>query len=328
MCVCVCVCECVCTTILLHVNILHTTPSMSNSSPGEHSRKKSGTMRRIALSLASNIIESGESTRKLLVSKIKTERPGFKLKRTRSGGALTTEPEMLPAMQAMWQDKPIIEMPVAKDLPRLIRRVVLLGDSEQILHDCPPAAEDDDTSDARALQLSAQFILALCRNLESETKAKEIESDVLAAVDTPGEPQDAVKAMLAVLGEEAESSTLRALKTIHQDIVGHCTFELKQHITSRFMTKDVRTPEGWRITLRLAPDQVQVSHTRREQSIDPGGDKTNHWEFEWELRLLFDHQVTEMRVAQLRVTDLFLSQTIDPQLEEEIKHDLLGGEIL
>lgn len=69
-----------------------------------------------------------------------------------------------------------------------------------------------------------------------------------------------------------------------------------------------------------------MSHTRREQSIDIGGDVKNHWEFEWELRLNLDAQCNEMKQAQLRVTDLFLSETIDAKLEAEIKHDLRVGE--
>lgn len=289
-------------------------------------RKKtaSSNMRRIALNAISGM---SQSARNLLGKVVNGEARPFRLQRTRSGGALTTEPEILPAMLAMWKDKSIDDLPVAKDLPRLARRIVLLDEAENLVHESPAAAQDEDTSLKRSIELTKDLILALMEALEGAEKASAIREKLEVVVNESSESSDAesqVKKMLDLVGTDSTSATIRALKTVHQDIVGHCTFQLKQHITTRFMTKDVRTPEGWRIALRVAPDFFQASHTRREQSIDTGGDKTNHWEFEWELRLMFDPQITEMRHAQLRVTDLFLSQTIDPQLEEDIKHDLLG----
>lgn len=283
-------------------------------------------MRRIALNALSGISGMSQSARSLLGKVVSENRP-FRLQRTRSGGALTTEPEILPAMLAMWKDKTIFELPVSKDLPRLARRIVLLDENDELIHESPAASQDEDTSLRRNMELTSELIIALAKMLEGEEKAESLRTPYKEIVEKVTETTDAeetTKSLLELLGEEASSSTSRALKTVHQDVVGHCTFQLKQHITSRFMTKDVRTPEGWRIHLKLAPDYFQVSHTRREQSIDPGGDKTNHWEFEWELRLMFDAPVSEMRHAQLRVTDLFLSNTIDPQLEEDIKHDLLA----
>jgi len=286
-------------------------------------------MRRVVLAAYTGMTGMGQSARHLIGKVVSAEQRPFRLQRTRSGTALTTEPEILPAMLAMWKDKTVDELPVAKDLPRLARRIVVLDENDSLVHESPSAATDEDTSLKRSVELTSELILAIVEALEGQTRADELRPKLKEIVDEATETSEAetlVKRMIEIVGKEESSPTVRALKTVHQDIVGHCTFQLKQHITSRFMTKDVRTPEGWRIAIRIAPDHFQVSHTRREQSIDPGGDKTNHWEFEWELRLLFDSQVTEMRHAQLRVTDLFLSQTIDPQLEEDIKHDLLGGQ--
>jgi len=297
-------------------------------------RKKTATsqLRRIALNLSSAVGRRMESSRDLLRSSFGEKKTQFRLQRTRSGGALTTEPEILPAMVAMWKDKPIDELPVAKDLPRLVRRVVIVDEHENILYDSPSASTDEDTSLKRSIELTSSMILALVEALEGKNRSQALLPEFQKIVDSASETSEAellVRDLIHLCGEdETQSSTIRALKTVHQDIVGHCTFQLKQHITTRFMTKDVRTPEGWRILIRATATMFQVSHTRREQSIDTGGDRTNHWEFEWELRMMFDSQVKEMKHAQLRVTDLFLSQTIDPQLEEDIKHDLLGGELI
>jgi hypothetical protein len=297
------------------------------------SRKKTlplVTMKRIALGLPNRIGQMGQSGRSFIEAVINGERRPFRLQRTRSGTALTTEPEILPAMNSMWREKALDELPVAKDIPRLARRVIVQDESEHVLYESLAAAADEDTSLKRSLELTSDLILSLLEALEGLDRANAFRPIMKEIVQSANESSDAehmCRQLIALLGDESNSATVRALKCVHQDIVGHCTFQLKQHITSRFMTKDVRTPEGWRIILKVAPEFFQVSHTRREQSIDPMGDKTNHWEFEWELRLMFDSKVNEMRHAQLRVTDLFLSSTIDPQLEEAIKHDLLGGEV-
>jgi len=254
------------------------------------------------------------------------ERKG-RLQRTRSGTALTTATEVLPSMIAMW-NKEIDDLPVCKDIPRLCRRVTVRPLQGPLYYEPSVVGADEEASNKRAVELTRDVILAVVQALQGSTRTEELRPQLTLIAEEASEtiePETLVRRMLSTVGDD--SSPVRLLKTIHQDIVGHCTYQLKQHITSRFMTKDVRTPEGWRIGISFLEDGVQVSHTRREQSIDPGGSKLNHWEFEWELRLLFNSEVTEMQQAQLRVTDLFLSQTIDPQLESDIKHDLLGGEL-
>jgi len=239
---------------------------LSSAEQPRPARKKTATsqMRRIALAAMSGM---SQSARKLIVQVVTKEQRPFRLQRTRSGGALTTEPEILPAMLTMWKDKTIDDLPVAKDLPRLARRIVLLDDSDNLLHESPAAATDDDTSLKRSIALTSALILAVIEALEGAERAAAVSAPLTAIVEEASETTDAeilVRRMLEIVGDETTSPTVRALKTIHQDIVGHCTFQLKQHITSRFMTKDVRTPEGWRISMRVAPDYFQVSHTRRD----------------------------------------------------------------
>lgn len=285
-------------------------------------------MKSFGLSSMKNMALSMGMSGKNLLGSVR-EKSRFRLRRTRSGSALTTEPEMLPAMITLWS-KTTDELPVAKDLPRLARRVVVVDENGGLLHGSPSVAADEDTSLKRSLELTAELIVACVKELEGKERADEVGAAIRAVNADANESSDAealCKKMMEAVGTEETSAAIRALKMVHQDIVGHCTYQLKEHITSRFMTKDVRTPEGWRIAIKVGKDYVQISHTRREQSIDAGGDKTNHWEFEWELRSVFDTQVKEMRQAQLRVTDLFMSQTIDPVLEQSIKHDLLGGEL-
>ena len=66
---------------------------------------------------------------------------------------------------------------------------------------------------------------------------------------------------------------------------------MKEALTRDVWHKDCRGENGWRVDVRVT-DNVQVSHTRREQSIDsmaclgmePSADPTlDHFEFSWTL---------------------------------------------
>lgn len=128
------------------------------------------------------------------------------------------------------------------------RVVVVLGpeNEEQIVFSAPSAQKDMDTSLKRSLELTLELIYQLTKHLEGETKSKEVKALMDPIVEVCTDQSDAelvVKQLVAFLGEEKDSQTVRILKTINQDLVAHCTCELHEHITSRFMTKDVRTPE-------------------------------------------------------------------------------------
>ena len=185
-------------------------------------RKKTATanMRKIALAALSGM----KSARKAIGSVVSGDNRPFRLQRTRSGTALTTEPEILPAMLAMWKDKSIDDLPVAKDLPRLARRIVLLDESDNLIHESPAAAQDEDTSLKRSIELTCDLMLAIAEAVEGEAKAEGLRTKLREIVDEASETSEAeqlVKRMIELFGSESTSATVRALKTVHQDIVGH-----------------------------------------------------------------------------------------------------------
>jgi hypothetical protein len=57
------------------------------------------------------------------------------------------------------------------------------------------------------------------------------------------------------------------LKAIHQGVILTTAFEIKHKVTKSILTKDVRTKDGWRVHVHLAPNGAVVTHTRREMSI-------------------------------------------------------------
>lgn len=57
------------------------------------------------------------------------------------------------------------------------------------------------------------------------------------------------------------------MKAIHQGVILCTAYEIKHKVTKLLMTKDVRTKDGWRVHVNLAPNGAVVTHTRREMGV-------------------------------------------------------------
>lgn len=344
---------------------------------------------------------------------------GSAVQETLFGGTLGDEEPVLiyDSMREMWEDD-VFNLPVCKDLPRLVRRVCVVDQDDEILYMAPGSEEPDSTqlnfnrpkktkggsgaelspvdeadadayadadadedssvkssetastggtgkkkkkaaskrssklarwsvrrkndgsatldpaqdlsSNASIIQLIVNFVTVLATHMEPDAGRRAEIGKGLAAlqasVTDSSDMQLVVRDLIKMLG--VDSTVTKVLKTIHQNVVLQSTVELKQKLTMKYQTKDVRSAKGWRINITLARGYAQVRHTRREQSLDAHGDTSNHWEFEWELRMTFDRRMQGMTAAQLRVTRLILGETMDEDLAEELKNTLVDGLIV
>ncbi len=266
-------------------------------------------------------------------------------------------------LKEMWI-KPVSDLPVSKDIPRLTRRVEIVEEvsgkelfngrlvfeditAKMAANGAKDENEEGKTSSASAVSSSSatlsreneqkasaemvlRMIFTLVKVLEPD-RADELEKkllkDTLEGYNGTGDMIMFCDEVITMLGGD-QSPTVRVLKTVQQEIVLHCTLTLKELLTKNYFTKDVRTPEGWRIVILVGVNRVQVVHIRREQSIDTQGNTANHWEYQWELRMLFGIEMTELHSAQLRVTDLFLAETIDKNLEDDLRKTIVGDVIV
>jgi len=129
----------------------------------------------------------------------------------------------------------------------------------------------------------------------------------------------------STIGEN--SKIAKVLKVIHQNIIFTAVFQLKSKVPMTTMTRDVRTKEGWRVTVCFSNNVVTVSHRRREQSLATAASDKQYW-FEWELRMMFDKDLNEMESAILKITDLQFGENISPRKREEIKKALSAGNLI
>jgi hypothetical protein len=144
---------------------------------------------------------------------------------------------------------------VTIDLPRLAKRVEIYENGKLI----------SDAESMDAMRAVSHVVKLLAAHFESRDKIAAIDRvcDSVAAASDQGEPSALVKSVLDVVGECATS---RVLRTVNQAIVMPASFATKAH--TRLLTKDVKTKDGWRITIHLeGGGSVKVTHIRREESF-------------------------------------------------------------
>jgi hypothetical protein len=121
--------------------------------------------------------------------------------------------------------------------------------------------------------------------------------------------------------------TSAILKACTQAIIHVCTYQVKARLPTDVLTGDVRGPEGWQIVVLFAHDVINVSHRRREKSLDAFGSQFEFW-FEWLLSMCFDKNMQGLQSATLRICKLEFGQNIDARKKDELTRLFCGGDLL
>jgi len=207
-------------------------------------------------------------------------------------------------------NKPLHETPLAVDLPRLASRIVVQdvrgGKSEEY---CPRENE-------QPRELLSNVMNRLCDMVENEKNVTEKLRIYLEKVKTnSGELRRWTDDLLEEAG--ATSKTVAICKTIHQNIIGPVATQIKVIIFSLTdgFTKDVRTPDGWRIIIRFSDDNVTCTHIKREVSMATGD---NAFEFEWHLTIRLSASVDKIEKVELLLTGLSCSEGMQKEKKQRL----------
>lgn len=229
------------------------------------------------------------------------------------------------AVQRIWQ-RPAAHGSVAKDLPRLARRVtVRTRTGRDIVPPSPAQAESMGPKETWAL--IARIAATLVRELEPHRLA-DVERGLMgiaARVTGTTDLEMVVPELINLLGGDGKA--LRALKMVDQGVVLLGVHYMKGGVTRGLLTKDVRSPDGWQIGIDVF-DHVQVYHKRREQSVDIYDGANNHFELDFEVRATFDINMTQLSAAGLRVQRLVCSPTMQPEMRVQLESRILGDLII
>lgn len=231
----------------------------------------------------------------------------------------------------------VSRLPVVKDLPRLAPRTTVEVVSPAMRSVTTSFGTDDDGSAASAaVESTIRLLTALAGQLEPHSGSERLAAYFSRAAATTATTEAAAnnaelivrEAVFDALGGDA-SPTARLLKAITQSVVAHGLWALRQRLGDAVSdTKDCSAKEGWRVAVLFAQEGcVAVTHTRREVAALPekcGGE----WWFEWQLRMVFGREVSELQSCRMRITGLWFSDTVDPSFRATIDRALGHGHLI
>jgi hypothetical protein len=319
-------------------------------------------------------------------------------------GTGTTEFKMakhcLETEQRRIAETPIEESSAPIDLPRLMNRVIVRDRRSNVVFDggSPSTAEIDVRVGTLSKIVKLIGILSELLEDRAPSRREEMQTSLQSILLSAGssDMQLIVGAMFEIIG--SDSNTAKILKLINQSVILSAMSFLKTTLTKSYMTKDVRSADGWKIEIsferaderlnlwtnlnegcmngikptdsesplqsgavarksqlflgglflhrksnsedverrssrcsdeakaskiELLVPSISVCHIRKEQSTDPFGDRSEHFEFEWDLTLRLKLETLNLMEVQLNIRDLQFDNTTMPKKKgKHLKNDL------
>lgn len=211
--------------------------------------------------------------------------------------------------------RPLTKCSVGSDLPRLIAKILVSDARGHTLYKC--------REDRKKIYLAREmhmFLRCMAQQLESSKDAKAIEKsfkDYFTIEARSEASTDIIKEtgrfVSEILGEESIITSLLKV-TASQGIISPAWVRLKLFILAGFPFKDAR--KGWRIYLIFEPFFVTICHIKKEMSSDQTTG-SRHFEFTWELKMVFDRKLEQMLECSLVISELQISDDMpsDRQLQ-------------
>eukprot|EP01102_Stenamoeba_stenopodia_P016444 TRINITY_DN5752_c0_g2_i3.p1 TRINITY_DN5752_c0_g2~~TRINITY_DN5752_c0_g2_i3.p1 ORF type:complete len:690 (-),score=105.74 TRINITY_DN5752_c0_g2_i3:957-3026(-) len=198
------------------------------------------------------------------------------------------------------------DLPVAKDLPRLAKRISIYGDKGAKLLLSP--------SDQIPVGPYLKSIFETLYQAFGETSLLEkLEEGWATCYDDKKELEKVMERFLAqYVGEESKS--LQILKACNQGVISGAVIELKFALGITHTTKDV--PNSWFFTITHGPDVTTVASSKREICVQ------GVFEFQWDFTVFFDSNTLAYKSVLLKVTELIFHKNENVQKVEDVKRIL------
>jgi hypothetical protein len=173
------------------------------------------------------------------------------------------------SLKSLWL-KPISSLSTCADLGRLAKRIDVLEDG---VVKNKPSETEESSPNAWYLGRALQTVALKIENSDSYPKVLEAIKHFEAAAGDQPDLEPYIRDLFSSL--EENGPTIRVFKLISQAALAAALTPMKLSAASRsaslradmLMTKDVRSADGWRISIDIGNDQICVSHIRREQSL-------------------------------------------------------------
>jgi len=222
-------------------------------------------------------------------------------------------------LRTLW-NQPYYQLSVVKDLPRLAKRIEI----EDLSGTFYKAAAQEQNEKSH-LQTVCEIVAEVASRLETVEKAEQIKKLLKEIYDTN---KDNANTDIHYLFKEffrdiltEDCKTTKLFKVINQSVIFPAAYHLKTAVATE-MTKDVRSSDGWRINIFFGNDVIAVTHFRKEQGMK------EDFEFEWELRMTFDKELTDLQATLMRIIDLKFSDSYPSEKRQLLKQILVHGRLM
>src|SRR3989338_7205576 len=219
-------------------------------------------------------------------------------------------------------EKPFDDLPVAKDLPRLAKQILVCDSDGHILRSTEGVQFDMEPAFVHVRDILVTLAKELCRD-ESSAKIASAFDATMTPVNI-SLPEVLGKFLRDVVGGDG-SPVVSVLKSCNQSAISPAVIELKTALGSENGTKDVS--DSWKIIILLRPEEntIQVTNKKRELDIH------EEFQFQWEMDMLYDQTTMRCIDVSLHVTDLLFAESIkQAKLKEVMKvlHRFCTPEVL
>eukprot|EP01127_Copromyxa_protea_P001815 TRINITY_DN11725_c0_g1_i1.p1 TRINITY_DN11725_c0_g1~~TRINITY_DN11725_c0_g1_i1.p1 ORF type:complete len:337 (+),score=35.43 TRINITY_DN11725_c0_g1_i1:220-1230(+) len=217
----------------------------------------------------------------------------------------------------IWE-KPIEQLPVFGDLPRLAARVFTndLRDLDNIISVPSLLSVYPDEKD-----VTCHMIISIAKLLDTPAVVKNFQEVLDRTKQTAKDGKMWIQEVYEAAG--TNTKTFRLFKLIHQGVIMSLASQIKVVMlaNTQAFTKDVRTPDGWVIVVKITREYIHVSHRRKESSMLPG---TSHFEFQWKIGITLDTNLTKVLHISTSTKNFEPNPNMNPQFAEKLRV-LLGS---
>ncbi|ELP85115.1 hypothetical protein EIN_080870 [Entamoeba invadens IP1] len=238
-----------------------------------------------------------------------------------------------------WRDqtrKVVVEgnfetFPIAGDLPRLLKHLSIVRKVGQDISCLFP--ENGEKSggkvkiikDVSGHKITAGDCLSVIKcitKIFDDKHCEKVDEEWNAVMDN-GEDLSVQKTFLMRVlksvyvdeGTSEVSPVITFLKAINQKIIASSTMKLKG-VCGNLFIKDAQ-PMVWEIAVILDEDRTIISHYRRQETTSKNGEE--YFRFLWELRLLFNKEMTQLQDLQMGINVIEFSPQTNQATREKVE---------
>ena len=195
----------------------------------------------------------------------------------------------------VWR-RPLHKLPVWKDLPRLIRGMVVVAEnadgSTTTLYESPARA-----AIAPAI---AGLLPVLATNADGPDAAKALTKPISKHLPAElADNSDVAHHLQSLLAScDQVTAWTRLLKCMHQEMLAPAIIEMHEQIGQAAPFKDLRG--AWRLGVRFGAETVTVTHYKGEVAMSPNPE--DYFRFDWVLVLTLDREVGNLLDSSVKIT--------------------------